>query len=160
MEPRLYLPVLSRGTAAPTFRPTSIVAQRSPISANAELLSWLHQQLFGINCLTWLVLLIRLILLNLTSRQNRVVSQSWQHLGPFSHPQRRIFSAILALSKSHPSSRGALFLVWSWTLTYGFDHELDLNRVKVNQYANIFCLGHFVHKLSRDTKDRLLDPDH
>ena len=27
-----------RGTAAPTFRPTSIVAKRSPISATAELL--------------------------------------------------------------------------------------------------------------------------
>jgi len=32
------LPLAERGTAAPTFRPMSIVAKRSPISASAELL--------------------------------------------------------------------------------------------------------------------------
>ena len=35
---RLDPPPLQRGTAAPTFRPTSIVAKRLPISATAELL--------------------------------------------------------------------------------------------------------------------------
>ena len=32
------LPTTQRGTEAPTFRPMSIVAKRSPISASAEIL--------------------------------------------------------------------------------------------------------------------------
>jgi len=53
-----------RGTAAPTFRPMSTVAKRSPISATAELLfsvsrvwmaDWLHD---GLQCKRWLILVL------------------------------------------------------------------------------------------------------
>jgi len=37
-------PPPERGTTAPTFRPMSMVAKRSPISAAAEL--WLHDRVF------------------------------------------------------------------------------------------------------------------
>jgi len=43
-------PTTGRGTAAPTFRPMSIVAKRSPISATAELLygTGLHNRLCAV----------------------------------------------------------------------------------------------------------------
>ena len=53
-DPTELLPT-ERGTAAPTFRPMSIVAKRSPISATAELLflhyraTHMHSAVYGID---------------------------------------------------------------------------------------------------------------